>query len=444
LRLSIEAAPSRSILPNKMLSSRLPAVALPYTERLLPSGLTMIHAAMPGADSVAVDVWVKAGASVESPQSLGIAHFLEHMIFKGTDRVPPGQFDYVVESHGGMTNAATGYDYAHYFIVTATAQIGEALPYLAELLCHAKIDGDEFISERQVVLEEMRQTWDDPDWVAYQALMGSVYQQHAYGRPILGTEVSLGAMTPADMREFHRAYYQPDNMTVVIVGDLDLAAAIELVETAFATFEGPVQRPIGPTIAEPPITTTRRQELRLPRLEQARLMLAWLCPGADCGWEYAAGLDLLAAVLTDGRRSRLVSELRETRGLVQDIEAGFSLQQDSGLFTLTAWLEPEHLNEVEAIIADRLTDLITTEVTAAELDRAQRILINSHAFATETPLQFAGLYGFYHHMGNLPAALTYPQQIQAVTAEELRNLASQFLSPQHYAVTIVEPGAVAS
>ncbi len=393
-----------------------------------------------------MDVWVRAGAITEPDEWMGMAHFLEHMIFKGTDRLPPGAFDWAIENYGGMTNAATSYDYAHFFITTASQHLEATLPYLAELLLNAKIPDEEFEREREVVLEEILQSYDNPDWIGFQALSELVYQRHPYGRPILGTEDSLMGRSPAEMRQFHRAHYQPENMTVVVVGDIPYPQAVDLVSRTFTPFAVRSSCPVYTADAEPPITSVRRQELHLPRTEQARLMLAWIGPGVDSPLQNldaqlqdAYGLDVLSVLLTEGRTSRLVRELREERSLVQGISSGFSLQRESGLFTITAWLEPENLERVEAIICDRLSELSALPVSPAELARCQRLLCNDHAFSTETPSQLAGLYGYYSVIADPTVAATYPQRIQAIQPEDLQRLASYYLSPYHYAATIIRP-----
>ncbi len=185
---------------------------------------------------VVADVWVRAGARAEPADWAGMAHFLEHMIFKGTDHLPPGMFDYAIETQGGMTNAATSHDYAHFYMTIAADTLPQTLPYLADLLLHAAIPADEFGRERHVVLEEIRQAQDDPDWLGFQAMSELVYQNHPYGRPVLGTAEILQQRSPEEMRCFHQAHYQPHNMTVVITGGIPLDQTVEMVKHAFRTF----------------------------------------------------------------------------------------------------------------------------------------------------------------------------------------------------------------
>ncbi|NET34684.1 MAG: insulinase family protein [Cyanothece sp. SIO1E1] len=403
----------------------------------LENGLTLIHQEIPSA-VVAVDIWVKAGAIAEPIQWSGMAHFLEHMIFKGTDKVGPGWFDQVIESRGGMANAATSHDYAHYFLTTSPEHLAETLPCLAELLLNASIPADEFARERAVVIEEIHQAHDDPDWLAFQALTESIYQCHPYGRSVLGTEAILSARSPEEMRCFHDAYYQPENMTVVIVGGVTQASVLALVERTFKHFADRSECPVSEVAAEPPIVGIRRQEIQHPQLEQSRLLMAWIGPGVD-HLQSAYGLDLLSVMLAEGRSSRLVRELREERQLVQAISSSFSLQRESGLFTISVWLEPEVINLVESIICERLNELTTTPISAAELRRCQRLLCNDYAFSTETSGQIAGLYGYYNTIAQAEISTIYPHRIQAFQAEELQGLVSQFLSPHNYAATILQP-----
>ncbi|MBE9128076.1 MULTISPECIES: M16 family metallopeptidase [unclassified Coleofasciculus] len=404
----------------------------------LPNGLSVIHQCLPATPVVVVDVWVRAGAIAEPQEWTGMAHFLEHMIFKGTQKLAPGVFDSVIESHGGLTNAATSHDYAHFFLTTANRYLEDTLPPLADLLLHAAIPDDEFERERDVVLEEIRACFDNPDWIGFQALSENIYQRHPYGRSVLGTEMQLMAQSPQQMRSFHATHYQPENMTVVITGGVEQASALELVNKSFENFCNPSYCPILQSEAEPPITEIRRQELYLPRIEQARLLMAWIGPGVE-GLRDAYGLDLLSVLLADGRSSRLVRELREELRWVQGISSGFSLQRDSSLFTISAYLEPQYLEQVEAHICDRLLQLQTTPVSQKELSRCQRLLCNDYIFSTEAAGQLAGLYGYYNTIATAELAVTYPRQIQGLTPSDLMVLAQQYLSPHHYAVTVLKP-----
>ncbi|MGK7919382.1 MAG: M16 family metallopeptidase [Trichodesmium sp.] len=405
----------------------------------LDNGLTVIHQYIPATPVVVVDVWVRAGARKEPDSWSGMAHFLEHMIFKGTEKLGPGIFDQIIEHRGGIANAATSHDYAHFFITTAAKYIEEIVPALAELLLRASIPESEFATEREVVLEEIRESQDCPDSLGFQALMENVYQNHPYRRSVMGTEALLRELEVDEMRCFHSYHYQPENMAVVVVGGVEQTQAIELISKAFVKFSQKCSDcPQMKIKSEPLITEVRRQEIYLPRLEQGRLTMAWIGPGVEY-LDDAYGLDLLSVLLAEGRTSRLVRELREDLGLVQGITSSFSLQQDSSLFTISAMLETQNILEVEARICDRLNELLTLEISEVELARCKRLLCNDYVFSTESPGQLAGVYGYYFTIAKPELALTYPQKIAAFPSKELLNLAAKYLSPNHYVATVLIP-----
>ena len=404
----------------------------------IDNGLTLIHQKISTTPVVVTDIWVKAGANLEPESWCGMAHLLEHMIFKGTEILKAGVFDQTIEFLGGVSNAATSYDYAHYSLTTASTYLEETLPLMGELLQNAAILEVELNQERKVVLEEIRQASDNPDWIGFQVLFKSIYQQHPYGRSVLGSEENVAKYGVEQLRCFHRTHYQPENITVSIAGGIDSSKAWDLVNRTFDKFAPSccdypsIQKPIKPTLEG-----IRRQEISLPRLEQARLLMGWLAPGVE-QFRIGYGLGLLSVILGGGRTSRLVRDLRENRQLVNGIYSSFSLQQQSSLFTINAWLESEQLEQVEELIRLHLQDLISLEITEQELNRAKRLLCNDYAFSTETPNQLAGLYGYYNTIASAELSVTYPSSIQSFDAKELQWIAHKYLSPDNYAVTVVK------
>ena len=388
---------------------------------------------------IVADVWVRAGAVREPEPGSGMAHFLEHMIFKGTDDIAPGIFDQAIESRGGVANAATSHDYAHFYITTAEQYLEETLPVLAELLLHAGIPDDEFIRERDVVLEEIRQAEDDVDWIEFQSMMETIYTHHPYGRSVLGTREQLMRRSPEEMRRFHQCHYQPENMAVVIVGGVKPDRALKAIAKAFDGFAPAQASPCVNLAPEAKIETIRRQELQLPNAEQGRLSLAWLGPNVN-ELRDAYGLDLLSVILAEGRTSRLVRRLREELQRVHCLMGNFSLQQESSLLTLSAFLDPEQVETVEAEIRECIFQLQSEPISEVELKRAQRLLCNDYAFSTETPAQLAGLYGYYFTVSRPELSTTYPSQIQSFQPSDLQELAQKYLSLDSYAVTVVKPG----
>ncbi|BAI88654.1 MULTISPECIES: M16 family metallopeptidase [Limnospira] len=419
--------------------SKLSTIAtFPANVFTLDNGLTVIHQEIPATPVVVVDVWVRAGATREPEPWSGMAHFLEHMIFKGTEKIAPGLFDWVIESRGGVANAATSHDYAHFFITSAAQYLEETLSPLADLLLHAAIPDDEFVRERSVVLEELRQSQDSPDWIEFQAMMETLYGNHPYGRSVLGTEATLMPRTPDEMRQFHRCHYQPENMAVVIVGGVSEKRSQDLVSQAFGSFYHREECPTTNGYHQPKLRGILHEELLLPNVEQPRITMAWSGPGVE-NIRHGYGLDLISVLLAEGRTSRLVQLLREDRQLVDCISSGFSLQRESSLFTINACLDIDNIEEVEHLICECLGNLAETPMSSAELDRCKRLLCNDYAFSTETPGQLAGLYGYYFTVAKPEISVSYPHQIKSLEAAELKEIAKTYLSPERYAMTVVKP-----
>ncbi len=408
----------------------------------LDSGITLVHQEIPSSFVVSVDVYVNAGAASEPQEAVGIAHFLEHMVFKGTEEILPGEFDWAIETQGGMLNAATSHDYAHYTFTTAAAHFTPTLAYLADLLLYASIPADEFEQERFVVIEEIRQALDDPDWLSYQELARLAYGDHPYARSILGDEATLLDLTPECMRDYHRRYYRPDNMTIAVVGAVSREAAMEAVTACFpAGSRPPLPHPWEGN--RPLITRPQHYVGELPSLQQGRLHLAWMGPSSDLLHD-ALGLELVATILAGGRTSRLVRYLREELGWVHDIGSGFSMQRAPSLFAVSACLDRAYVEPVEHEILRQVADLGAREVSIAELDRAKRVLCNSFAFGSESPSQLAAFLGYHSLLGcrELCAhwSSAYARQVQAFQPEDVLAIARQYLSPSAYAATSLLPG----
>lgn len=431
---------------------RITAKASPQATFLkLGNGITLVHQDMPASAVVSVDVWVKAGATSDPTNCLGMAHFLEHMIFKGTEAIATGEFDLVIESEGGTSNAATSLDYAHYNFTVAANRLAIALPYLAQMLLEAKIDEQELEQERLVVLEELRQAIDNPDWVAYQHLMETAYDDHVYSRSVLGAESVVSKITATQMREYHQTYYRPENMTVAITGSVTREEAIKIVDAAFTrnTFSRNIPKNVlsygsNGTITNQnlPSPTMRRDTISLPMVQHSRLHMAWM--GASvANLEDAIQLELVTMILTEGRSARLVRELLEESGLVQDIAGSFALQQESALFTIFAYLDAENLELVEHKIIQQVQDLHNQPIAEAELNKAKRSLCNQFIFALESPSQLANFLGYHSLLGCEELCRdwsnAYCEIIRKVQPIDLQHLVKKYLSLENYIVTCVVP-----
>jgi zinc protease len=419
--------------------SASPALQNPICHKTA-SGLTIIAEQMP-IEAVNFSLWVPIGSAVETDDINGMAHFLEHMVFKGTPTLIPGAFERQVEQCGGMTNAMTSQDYTCFYITTAPQDFEAIAPLQLDLVLNAAIPDPEFERERQVVLEEIRRSADNLRRCVFAQAMEFAFDRLPYRRPVLGPAEVIANLTAEQMRQFHQTWYAPSNLTAVVVGNLPVEEMIATLEQQLeadkpATTQGTSLQPLPP---EPFFTQSQHHEIQDERLTEARLMLMWRVPGVQAH-EQTYALDVLARILGSGRTSRLVKDLRETRGLVTHIGVSNMGHVVQGLFWVSAHLPVENIAVVKAAILEHIQQIHEAYVTAAELAQVQRQTVNSFVFENETPSSRAGLYGYAHAiMGDLATGLNYTQYIQSVSQTAIQEAAQTFLPINAYRSLVMHP-----
>lgn len=404
----------------------------------LPNGVTIAAEQMP-VDAVNLSIWLNVGSAVEPDAINGMAHFLEHMVFKGTPRLEEGVFERLLEERGGITNAATSQEYTHYYITTAPQDFAQLAPLQLDVVLNPSIPDAAFERERSVVLEEIRRSQDNPHRRTYQRAMETCFEQLPYRRQVLGSTEVIANLQPQQMRDFHAQWYQPQSMTAAVVGNLPVEDLIAIVAQQLENVEN-LHTSANPTGApEPPFRHIVRREYVDESLQQARLVMVWRVPGMqDLDQTYA--LDVLATILGKGRMSRLFRDLREEKGLVFHIGASNMTHGWQGVFYITAHLPAKNLDVVETAIAQHLHSLQHEPVTSTEIERIRTQVANRFIFANERPCDRANLYGYYYsQLGDLAPALQYPQHIQSLEATDLQHAAQRYLSPDAYGVITIRP-----
>jgi len=430
--------------PAVLQSSSSPCLNAPQIHQL-PNGLTIVAEQLP-VEAVSLNIWLGMGSAVEPDTINGMAHFLEHMIFKGTQRLQSGEFERQVEERGAVMNAATSQDYTHYYITTAPQEFAALAPHQIEVVSNALIPDDAFERERLVVLEEIRRSHDNPRRRTFSEAMQLAFDRLPYRRPVLGPAEVVAGLSAEQMRQFHAQWYQPRSMTAAVVGNLPVEELVRIVAEGFeeAIAHRPFEispLPSAPTTQaqEPSFEQVVRRDLVDDGLQQARLVMMWRTPGiADLEESYP--FDVLASILGRGRTARLIRDLREERRLVSRIAVSNLSYYHQGLFYISAELPAEHLQEVEEAIAQHIAQLHVDPATDSELSRVRTLVANRFVFANESPSDRSGLYGYYHVMtGGLDAAIRYPDRIQSIQVDALKAAAQTYLSPNAYAVLTMRP-----
>lgn len=440
-------------MTSTLLRSATPTRCIAPTVRHLQNGLTIVAEQMP-VDAVNLSLWLPVGSAVESDSINGMAHFLEHMIFKGTPNLPPGEFERQIEERGAITNALTSQDYTQFYVTTAPQDFMDLAPLQFEVVLNASIPDEAFERERSVVIEEIHRSQDNPRRRVYQKAMELAFETLPYRRPVLGPKETIETLKPEQMRDFHQHYYHPQNLTAAVVGNLPVDELIQIVAdscTLTATGERlkntktviPTLGQLSDTapfngLTEAPFTTIERRESVDPSLQQARLVMVWRVPGA-LAQEKTYAFDVLSSILSQGRTSRLVRQLREERNLVSNVVAANLTYHNQGLFYVAAQLPTEHLVEVEEAIAEQIASL-SYNLQDSELQRIRTQVANRFIFGTETPSDRANLYGYHQAMlQDVNLALNYPTCIRSLEVEDLQGVARSYLSPEAYGIVTIRP-----
>ncbi len=400
---------------------------------VLPNGARVVVEQRPG-EVAAVQLWVRAGSRDEGPGEEGLAHLLEHMLFRGTAARPGGLIEREVEAAGGRINAVTSLDYTAYHVLLPAARTLAAVDVLADLGANAALDEDALARERRVVLEEMRREEDSAARLLLRALYAVAFDGHPYGRPLIGRADVVREATRQRLLEFYRRHYAPESFALVVVGparpDEVLAAARRTLGRLPRQEWSRLPAPPPPEVPGPP-----REE---PRPEQqASLALGWLAPRLDHADTPA--LDLLVTVLGRGRSSRLVQSLRDRLGLVEAVESGHAALERAGLVWVTARLAPAHLGRVEQAVLAEVRRL--GEAGVGEDERA-RALVAAEArreFQAETVEGRAVALGRAETIWRLPEELAYLDRLRSVTRQQLRAVARRYLAPDRAARVVFLP-----
>jgi zinc protease len=414
-----------------------PAAAARPRREVLPNGLVLISHEHRAADVVALQLWVRAGGRDEGPGELGLTHYMEHMLFKGTPTRPPGSIDILVEGLGGTSNAFTSYDYTHYDLVVPVRALRTGLEVLADIGVNASFPPAEIDAEKAVVHEEMRLVEDDPEKFAARRLGQLAYAPHPYGRPILGTREGITALTREPLVRYYKTYYVPSNMVLVAVGAATHAEIRAAVDATFGTLPGgEVQRrQLAPP---PPIGADRREDVRRPE-QQAYLAIGWQAASTNHPDTYA--VDLLTYILGDSPSSRLNQALRERDRLVFSIESNYIPSQQAGLVSILARLDPSNVDKAEASIREVIRRVREQGVTEAERERAVITAESHYAFDIETAEGVARYYGQGETTWTLEDELRYLERLRKVTAPEIQAMARKYLGDDNYARVRFVPAA---
>ena len=405
------------------------AVSSRPTREVLPNGVVLIAQEHRASDVVALQLWMRVGGRDETADELGLSHYLEHMLFKGTPTRPPGSIDALIEGLGGTSNAFTSQDYTHFDVVLPAQHMRAGIELLADIAVNASFEQSELDAERKVVFEEMRLTEDNPDRFMVRRLYEVGYAPHPYGRPLLGTEQLIGALTRDRLNAYYKKFYVPGDMVLVAVGAVKSADVRDAVVATFGRLSGsPPPRP--PSASPPTLAGGRRDDIRRSE-QQAYVGLGWRTAATNEPDVYA--VDLLTYILGDSPSSRLSQRLRDQDRLVFAIEAAYGAWERAGLTTVVARLDPANLARAEATILEVIQRVKAEGVTEAERQRAIITAESNYAFDIETAEGLAKTYGQAETTWTLDDEIAYLSRLRKITAAQIQTVARKYFADDNYA-----------
>ncbi len=341
---------------------------------------------------ISIDIWCKAGSSFEDVDKNGTAHFLEHMIFKGSNKIMPGEFDHKIESLGGLSNASTGYDDVHYHVLVPPSNFKESLALLTNIVVAPNFNPDEFLKEKGVVIDEIKQQNDQPEERLFNYFLKRVWLSPNYANSILGTENSIKNLEINDLMKFHSKHYTTEKVCIAIAGNLS--------EEIYKIFDksdlsGIKESPNLINLKNKPSLKIRngRESVKFDNLEFSRIFMAWFIPNLN-DQRNIIGIEILASILSVGRNSRLVKILKEDSNLVESVYVDVNAGELGGLFIVEASCESKDIDLVEKQINRTIDEISNCKALALdEIKKAINIVKSNYIFNLETSTQLSSFFG---------------------------------------------------
>lgn len=348
-----------------------------YQYRTLKNGIRVVAEKINYLKSISIGIWVGNGSRYESRDVNGISHFIEHMLFKGTENRSAAQIAYEIDAVGGQLDAFTTREYTCFYTKTIDSQIPAALDVLSDMFFNPLLDAGDMALERQVIGEEIRMYEDSPEDLVFDLSSRAVWGDTPMGRTILGTYESLEKITPDIMRSYMNNHYTSANTIISVAGNFD-NNFFELLEKYFGSREMPSLKPVMPQAQYMSGSNAVKQK----DIEQVQLAAAF--KGIDVMDESVYSLLVFNNVFGCGMSSRLFQNIREKRGLVYSVSAGHSAYINTGVFDISAGMNPENLGEVAELISKEINIIKRDKLTSDEINKSKEQLKGNYILSSES------------------------------------------------------------
>ena len=413
--------------------------AADYSTFKLDNGHSVVIQEVHDNPIVIIDTWIKTGSINETDENNGVAHFLEHLFFKGTSKHPAKEFDQILESKGAITNAATSKDYTHYYILIPSQYFELALDLHSDMLLNPLIPRKELEKERKVVIEEISKNNDKPITVLYKNMVQGFYKLHPYKRDVIGTKQVIETISREQILDFYNTWYTPQNMTTVVIGDVDTQKALDLIKTKF-------NKPANITEKKSTLKykLDKKPSSQIESKEEMNVETGYIligfkgCHPMSNKDSYA--LDVLATILGEGKSSRLYKNIKEQKQLVHSISASHSSMRDDSIFYVSANYVTEDIERLKNAIFSEIEKLQKNEITNDEIQKAKNIIERDTFYSRESVSNIASAIGYTVTLTNDTSYYkNYLDNINKVTAEDLRRVSKEYLDIDSAVISVILP-----
>jgi predicted Zn-dependent peptidase len=400
----------------------------------LPNGLVVITETMPHVRSVSVGIWVRNGSRLEILEENGLAHFIEHMVFKGTERRTAEDIAREMDSVGGMLDAFTSKEQICFNAKVLDEHLPIAFDVIADLVLRPKFDSEDVRKERQVVLEEIKMDLDNPEYLLHDLFTRGFWPEHPLGRPILGTPETVKKFNREALRARFQNWFAPDHLVITAAGNVTHDRVLELVQRDFGAIkpDGRAENDCAPRTRAPIHLETKKD------LEQVHLCIG--VPSVPLGHEDRFGVAVLNNLLGGGMSSRLFQNIREKQGLAYAVFSELTPYSDAGMMTVYAGTATETVGQVIDLTVLEFRSLKESLVTEEELRRSKNHLKGSLMLSLEsTSSRMSNLARQELYFGRFFSLDEILTSIEAVTREELQALAQEYFQTDQIAATVLGP-----
>lgn len=409
----------------------------PYDKTTLPNGVRVVTGRMEGVHSASLIMSYNVGSRIEPKPIAGVAHYLEHMLFKGTQKRPdPLTITQEIESVGGFVNAGTSRETTSYWVKVPGNQLSLAFDVLADMLRNSTFDAEEMEKERKVIYEEIRAVQDIPEDLVHDMIDQLVWGDDPVGRDVAGTEATVANIDRTTMIDFFNRNYGADRLVIAAGGAIDHDEVVRLAETYF----GDLSPSLNPHTSTRAVSTQNESRVRIitKDTEQAHLCIGFPALSYFDDRRYAQST--IETILSSGMSSRLFQEIRERRGLVYSVYGYFRSHEDVGQGVVYAGTDTERVKETISAIVGELKKLRDIPVSAEELERTKTLRKGRLLMGLEDSRSVAGWVGSQESTyGHIETPEEIIAHIDAVTVEDIQSLAHELLQPQKFNLVLIGP-----